>query len=121
MTAAEIADAYVISKDHLVKVIQQLARLGYVRAYPGRSGGVALAQDPSKILVRDVIESMEGATGLLECIQDPDSCPMEPGCTLRKLLMKAELAFYETLGATTISDLFQGRRKGGVVNLHMLS
>ena len=60
MTAKEIADTFLISRDHLVKVIQQLSRLGYVRALPGRSGGVVLTRDASDILVRDVIEAMEG-------------------------------------------------------------
>ena len=60
MTAAEIADAFLISKDHLVKVIQQLSRLGYVRALPGRNGGVVLTRDASEIQVREVIKAMEG-------------------------------------------------------------
>ncbi len=117
MTAGEIADAYLISKDHLVKVIQQLSRFGYVRAYPGRGGGVALAIDAEKILVRDVIREMEGSKGVLDCFKDPNFCPMEPGCVLRRLLMTAESAFYDALGASSIADLYAGRRNGGIVNL----
>ena len=119
MTAAEIADAFLISKDHLVKVIQQLSRLGYVRATPGRHGGVRLTRDSSEISVREVIEAMEGATGILACVSDPSFCPMEPGCHLRRVLMKAESAFYDALESTTIADLFRGRRKGGIVNLEI--
>ena len=95
MTAAEIADAFLISKDHLVKVIQQLSRLGYVRALPGRNGGVLLAQEPSQILVREVIKAMEGVPGILACVNDSLFCPMQPGCQLRRVLMKAESAFYD--------------------------
>ena len=119
MTALEIADAYQISKDHLAKVIQQLARLGYVRAMPGRRGGVVLTREASAILVHDVIKAMEGSNGILDCVNDPSFCPMEPGCQLRKLLMQAESAFYDALGAVSIADLVRGRAQGGIVNLEL--
>jgi len=118
MTAMEIADAFLISKDHLVKVIQQLSRLGYVRALPGRNGGVLLTRDASEISVREVVEAMEGATGVVGCVHDPSFCPMEPGCRLRHVLMDAESAFYESMGTVSIADLFRGRKKGGLVNLN---
>ena len=117
MTAAEIADAFLISKDHLVKVIQQLARLGYVRALPGRHGGVVLTRDASEIQVREVIEAMEGATGIIACVDDSSFCPMEPGCRLRRVLMDAESAFYDAFGTVSIAELFRGRDKGGLINL----
>ena len=119
MTAMEIADAFLISKDHLVKVIQQLSRLGYLRAFPGRNGGVNLTRDASEISVREVIRAMEGATGILACVDNPSFCPMEPGCRLRRILMKAEDAFYDALGETSVADLFRGRNKGGIVNLEI--
>lgn len=119
MTANEIADAFLISKDHLVKVIQQLARFGYVRAFPGRGGGVALAKDASNISVRDVIRDMEGRSGVLNCFEDPSFCPMEPGCHLRRLLMNAESAFYDAIGSTNIDELYAGRKRGGIVNLNV--
>jgi len=120
MTATEIADAFLISKDHLVKVIQQLSRLGYVRAIPGRSGGVVLVHRASEILVREVIQAFEGATGVLPCVHDSEFCPMEPGCRLRHVLMQAESAFYGALDKVTIADLFRGRNKGGIVNLESI-
>jgi Rrf2 family nitric oxide-sensitive transcriptional repressor len=116
-TADEIAEAFIISKDHLVKIVQQLGRLGLVKTYAGRGGGITLARAADQIKVRHVIESMEGKTRVLECVENPTVCPMEPGCHLRKLLMKAESAFYETLQNVTIADLITGKRKGGLVNL----
>ena len=119
MTATEIADSFLISKDHLVKVIQQLSRLGYVRTISGRHGGVTLTRDSSEILVREVIKAVEGASGVLQCVHDPSFCPMEPGCRLRRVLMEAELAFYDALGSVSVADLFRGRNKGGIVNLNI--
>ena len=117
--AEEIAAAFDVSKDHLVKVVQQLAKLGYVRTFAGRGGGVVLAVDPKVTSVREVIEAMEGRAGVLDCVRMPQICPMEPGCKLRRLLMTAEQAFYDALGTTSIADLYRGRGKGGLVNLQI--
>lgn len=115
--AEEIAEAFIVSKDHLVKVIQMMARHGFVRTYPGRKGGVQLARGADQILVKDVMQAIEGKHGILDCVSDPNVCPMEPGCSLRRLLINAEQAFYDAIGATTVADLCAGRNKGGLANL----
>ena len=116
-TAEEIASLFNISKDHLVKIIQQLAKAGYVNTIPGRSGGVVLARDPAEIIIRDVVEMVEGHSRVLECVDDPSVCPIEPGCRLRSLLIKAESAFYATLGDVSIADLCMDKHPGGLHNL----
>lgn len=118
-TAEAIADRFVISKDHLVKVIQQLARHGYVKTTPGRGGGVRLARPAEEINVREVVERIEGQNCVLECVRRPETCPLEPGCRLRRLLMRAEEAFYETLAGTTIAELCNRRQRGGLKNLEL--
>ena len=116
-TAEEIASLFNISKDHLVKIIQQLAKAGYVNTMPGRSGGVILARDPADIMVKEVVELVEGRARVLECLDDPSVCPLEPGCRLRTLLIKAEAAFYETLGDVSIADLCVDKQPGNLYNL----
>ena len=117
--ADEIAGVFDISKDHLVKVIQQLARLGLVETYAGRGGGLVLAKPPGDIVVKDVIESMEGRGEILDCVPQPESCPLEPGCRLRSLLIQAEEAFYGTLAEVTIADLCKRNQRGGLKNLNV--
>lgn len=115
--AEEIANVFNISKDHLVKVIQQLARAGFVRTTVGRNGGVELTRDASAIYVREVVEEIEGRRGVLDCVPNPEVCPLEPGCQLRKLFMKAEDAFYDALSEATIGDLCRRGQRGGLKNL----
>ena len=115
-----IASAYRISKEHLVKVVQQLVRLGYAKSYPGRSGGVELARPAEAINVGKLIADVEGRHGVLECVANPTACVMEPGCELRSLLMRAEDAFYATLERMTLADLLKANAPpalGGVYNL----
>jgi Rrf2 family nitric oxide-sensitive transcriptional repressor len=116
----EIATVYAISRDHLFKIVQQLSRLGYVVSRAGRRGGVKLARPAEQILVGEVVAQMEGRNGVLECVKDPGCCPVEPGCTLRSMLIRAENAFYDTFGDATIADLIRPNaavQRGGVYNL----
>ena len=116
----EVATTCRISKDHLFKVVQQLVRLGYVASKPGRSGGVRLARTAAQIRVAEVVAQFEGRHGVLACVEDPACCVMEPGCMLRHMLIDAEQAFYDALGATTIADIIRPNtttRSGGVYNL----
>lgn len=117
--AEEIAGVFDISKDHLVKVIQQLVRSGLVRTTPGRGGGVELTRDPGDIRVKEVVEEMEGRHGILDCVPQPEVCPLEPGCRLRRLLITAEDAFYDALADTTIGDLCRRGQRGGLKNLEI--
>ena len=113
-----IAGAYSISREHLVKVVQTLTRAGYVRTRAGRGGGVSLARDASKIKVADVVADVEGRQQVLDCVLQPRTCVLEPGCGLRRLLMQAEDAFYEVLASATIAELARPKsRTGGLHNL----
>jgi len=47
-------------------------------------------------------------------------CVLEPGCVLRGLLIKAEAAFYQTLGEMTLADILApnaAKQSGGMYNL----
>src|SRR5262245_49700489 len=116
----QIAEAYRISKNNLVKVIQQLVRLGYVMSRSGRHGGVRLARDPEQINCGTLVAQFEGRNGLLPCVNDVNYCVLEPGCVLRSALIKAEHAMYEVLNKLTLADVMRANReagKGGVYNL----
>jgi Rrf2 family nitric oxide-sensitive transcriptional repressor len=119
-TVDAIAQSYQISREHLVKVVQQLVRMGYVRSQAGRTGGVRLAKPAEQIVVGQVVADFEGRNGVLGCVTDPTYCVLEPGCLLRHLLIEAEQAFYERLGKVTVADLLKtkpGAVSGGLLNL----
>ena len=48
-TIQDISDAYGISKNHLMKVVQQLGELGWVETVRGRNGGLRLAEQTSAL------------------------------------------------------------------------
>jgi len=72
-----ISEAYGISENHLVKVVQHLVRLGYVVSVRGRSGGIRLAKDPETIGLGEVFRKTEPSLKLLTCFdKEHNTCPV---------------------------------------------
>jgi Rrf2 family nitric oxide-sensitive transcriptional repressor len=108
----QISDAYQISKNHLVRVMQTLGEAGYIDVLPGRSGGVRLAMDPASIRLGDVVRAAEPTLELLECFNlDTNTCPILPVCGLKAPLLKALEAFFAELNKSTLADLLTPGRK----------
>lgn len=105
-TIQEIADAYGISKNHLMKIAHELGRAGYVETVRGRGGGLKLARPPEAIGVGDVVRDMEDDFRLVECF-DPDSnaCAITGACRLKGMLGRALDAYLDVLDEYTLADL----------------
>jgi Rrf2 family nitric oxide-sensitive transcriptional repressor len=111
-TIEEISQAYGISKAHLMKVVHQLGRAGFLETLRGRGGGLRLARPPEEITVGDVIHHTEGRMDLVECFDPGTShCRIQPVCGLRGVLEEALDAFLKTLDRYTLADLVARRRK----------
>jgi len=102
----EIAQAYGISKNHLMKVAQRLVAEGFLEAVRGRSGGLRLAQAATQINVGQVARKMEETGSFVECF-DPatNSCVITPACQLRHALAGALEAFFRHLDRYSLGDL----------------
>jgi Rrf2 family nitric oxide-sensitive transcriptional repressor len=102
----EISKAYGISRNHLVRVAQTLARNGYVTISGGRAGGMSLAHDPDAILLGDVIRKAETNLRVVECFdKETNTCPILPVCQLKPVLNRALNAFLAVLDDYTLADL----------------
>jgi Rrf2 family nitric oxide-sensitive transcriptional repressor len=101
VTIAEVAAAYRISSNHLMKVVQHLSGSGDVVTLRGQRGGLRLARAPGQIRVGDVIRRTEPDMALVPCA----ACVIHPGCVLPNVLDQAVAAFMAVLDAHTIADL----------------
>jgi len=112
VTVGEIARRMALSEDHLVKVVQRLAHLGYVETLRGRGGGVRLIATPESINIGAVVRETEESFRLVECF-DPGSntCPIAPACTLALALDEALGAFHRVLDRYTLADLVKSPRR----------
>lgn len=105
-TIPAIAAAYAVSENHLMKVVQHLAREGLVESTRGKGGGIRLARPPEKVRLGDVVRSSEGNAPIVECLgDDPSACCIVPVCRLRGILAGAFDSLYDALNEYTVADL----------------
>lgn len=107
VTISDIAKAYLISENHLTKVVHHLAQRGYVETVRGKGGGLRLVRDPVTINIGEMIRDSEGETGLLPCLDSHDMCRIQPSCKLMGILREAQVALYAVLDKYTLADLLQ--------------
>lgn len=98
---AEISGAYVISQNHLMKVVSDLVSAGYLDSVRGRHGGIRLARPPGQINVGALIRHTEQDFELVEC----SSCLIASACGLTSMLDEALAAFLEVLNGYTLADV----------------
>ena len=107
-TIHEIAMAYGISENHLMKLIHQLGLMGYITTTRGKKGGLELARPPKMINLGQLIRETEGNFNLVECF-DPatNTCPIAGPCVLAAVFDSALGAFFEALDRHTLEDLLK--------------
>ncbi len=104
-TIREISEAYGISRNHLMKVVQQLAAEGYVESTRGVGGGLRLAHSPGRLGIGDVVRAMEPDMGLVECMRSKNECAITGACRLHGMLAEARDAFLQVLDRYTLADI----------------
>ena len=105
-TIQEIADAYNISKNHLMKVTYELGKLGYIETIRGRGGGIRLAMDPADIIIGQVVRQTEEDFHLVECFDmENNFCRLAPSCRLKGALHEALRAYLNVLDQYTLQDV----------------
>lgn len=105
-TISATADIYGISKNHLMKVADNLRQLGYIETVRGRSGGLRLSMTPEEINIGTIVRTLEAGSALVECFPGGSGgCLISPSCRLKGILAKAMEAFFEELNRFTLADL----------------
>jgi Rrf2 family transcriptional regulator, nitric oxide-sensitive transcriptional repressor len=110
VTIKETAEAYRLSKNHMMKIAHRLCQEGFIRSVRGNGGGLSLAKKPSEINIGDVVRCIEGDFSLVGCFEPRcEDCRISSACLLRSALRNALKAFHEKLGEYTLQDLLVTR------------
>ncbi len=109
-TIQEIADAYQISKNHLMKVTYDLGQHGFIETIRGRGGGIRLAMSPEEINIGTVVRKTEEDFQLVECFSsDSNLCKISAECQLKNALNEALKAYLAVLDQYNISDFIHSK------------
>jgi Rrf2 family nitric oxide-sensitive transcriptional repressor len=119
-TIREISDKHRISENHLMKVVNRLAGLGYVATLRGKGGGLRLARAPEKINVAEVVRNTEETLSVVECLVNEyaGACALSPSCRLKSALRDAQAAFFDELARYTLKDLVPKRSGAPAVRFY---
>jgi Rrf2 family transcriptional regulator, nitric oxide-sensitive transcriptional repressor len=110
-TIAEIAAAFDISENHLMKVVHFLGQAGLLVNVRGKGGGLELGAPANTIYIGRVVKLTEGTDRPAECF-DPKAnvCRITSACRLRRVLDDAVRAFYAVLDQYTLEDITRNRQ-----------
>ncbi len=106
----EVSDAFHISKNHLLKVVNELGQQGFLTTIRGRKGGLQLGRPAEEIVIGEVVRAMEPGFELLECFEATrDRCVITTQCRLKGILHRALNGFLAELDSHTLADLVGSR------------
>lgn len=101
----DIAEAYGIPVPLLSKILQRLARGGFLKSEQGTNGGYRLARDPRFITALEVIRTIDGPIILTSCFTDHNECTHSGRCSVREPLKKVHEGILRLLENISISDI----------------
>ena len=102
-TIKEITQAFDMSRDHVMKIVQKLSKAGFIKALRGKNGGIRLGRPANEIVITDVIILMEATLIPVNC--DSPTCCIKQGCKLADILFEAQDKYLSHLKQYTLADL----------------
>ena len=103
----EVTEIYGLSRNHMVKIINQLSRTGFIKATRGKNGGIKLAKAADQIVIGDVVRAIE-PLHLVHC--QTEFCHITSACRLKSIFSVATNAFLNELDKHTLADLIRSNQ-----------
>jgi Rrf2 family nitric oxide-sensitive transcriptional repressor len=106
ITIAELADSHAVSKNHLMKIVNDLARQGLLQTTRGRGGGLRLLKPAADIRIGDVVRQSETDFRMVECFDASlNACTLTAHCQLKQVFKKALNSYLTELDKVTLADI----------------
>jgi Rrf2 family protein len=117
VSTAQIARDQKIPPTFLAKIMSQLSAAGLVHATRGAHGGVRLARSAQEVSLLDVVEAIDGAILLNECVANPEVCPISNGCPIQRVWHQAQTELVARLRETRFGSLAEEARSPAMLSL----
>lgn len=102
----DVVRVHGLARPHIVKIVHELGRAGYLKTVRGRGGGFRLAKPAEDIVIGEVVRLTEGPLDLVECFNpERNTCPLIGICKLSRALQTATKAFMAVLDDLTLEDI----------------
>jgi Rrf2 family iron-sulfur cluster assembly transcriptional regulator len=101
----QIAEESDIPSHFLAKILQQLARQGFLRSSKGPTGGFCLRYPSTDITLLQIVESIDGLADYQRCIGGMMECNDQMRCGMHDSWKALRSRIIEYLEGTTVEDL----------------
>ena len=106
VTIGELAQSHAISKNHLMKIVNNLAREGLLQTTRGRGGGLRLLKNAAEIRIGDVVRLTETDFRMVECFDaSSNACTLTAHCQLKQVFWFALQSYMAELDKVTLADI----------------
>ena len=111
---SEISEAKQVPEKFLAKIFQSLSKSGIISSHRGVRGGFSLAKKADELSIKEILESIQGPYNLAKCTNDITNCGKTDFCSLRELLVIAEIELVKVFMKYTLADLIKWEREKAV-------
>ena len=105
LSAAELSAQTDVPQPFLHKVVQDLARAGFVRTIAGADGGATLLRPAGSITLLDIFQAIEGPLCINVCLIRPGACPRDETCPVHPVWARVQGVIHRELAAQTLAGL----------------
>ena len=111
MPIKAISERAGVPEAYLEQLMGQLKRAGLVSSTRGAQGGYALAREPERITVGDVLRALEGGLNLVDCLDGEDACGKACACPSRVVWQKVRDGLNAIVDGITLEDMLEDYRR----------
>jgi len=103
----DIAKRQDIPRKFLEQIVLILKGANYIKTVRGPKGGIALARDPGKITLGEIIRLIEGTTSPIGCVSKTsrETCDFENRCAFRDVFLEVRNRINDVVDKTTFADM----------------
>ncbi len=100
-----VADEVGIPSRFLSNIVHRLVQAGILTSHRGVTGGVQLAKPSEEITIGAVLEATDDSLGLVDCVDEPGSCPLESHCNVQKFWSVTHTFILTALKHITLKEI----------------
>lgn len=103
--SSEIAKKEEIPSHYLAKILQRMAKYGYVDSYKGRGGGFKITKLALDSSILEIVERIEGPVITLKCVTGLKECSDEHPCPLHDEWSELRDNIHNLISSKTVREV----------------
>lgn len=103
--SSEVAKHEDIPSHYLAKILQRMAKYGYVDSYKGRGGGFMITKLAMDSTILEIVERIEGPVITLKCVTGLKECSDEYPCPLHEEWSELRDSIYNLVSSKSVREV----------------